>query len=203
MKFRWKKKNQNRGLFPTCQVCFNENNPTEQNPRQEMASVLRTNPSPLPLLPRRTLSLFKNRSYAPGHEPLPRFKGRNIPRNCKLAGNGPRVRVPAPRGRRGERAFARPAAGEVRVLPDLERSFPSSSGRARTLPPSAHRRSGVNNYDLFLYFASDPPCPSTSRSRLTHFSCLGEPRKRRGRGALAAGPRWCRVSRHTPASCGG
>lgn len=63
MKFRWKKNT--RGLFPTCQVYFNENNPKTQSFRRRMASILRTNPSPLPLLPRRALTLFENKGYAP------------------------------------------------------------------------------------------------------------------------------------------
>lgn len=63
MKFRWKKNT--RGLFSTCQVCFNENKTKNQTLLRGMASVNGTNSSPLPLLLRRALRLFKNQGYPP------------------------------------------------------------------------------------------------------------------------------------------
>lgn len=64
MKFRWK--NITRGLFSTCQVCFNENSTKTQSLRRGMPSIHGTTLSPLLLLPRRALMLLKNQGYAPG-----------------------------------------------------------------------------------------------------------------------------------------
>lgn len=112
-----------------------------------------------------------------------------------------------PRGRSG--ASAPPAAAEVRLLPDLERSLPSSSsGRARPPPPAAHRLSGVNNYFFyFFFFRSSPAVPVRltfePRTQFSSESVGSGGDGARSLPGLAAGPRGCRVSRHTPASPGG
>lgn len=137
-----------------------------------MASIHRTNPSPLPLLPRRGVTLFKIQGYAhrAPNRSLASSEGIS-PGSANSRGRAQGVypgSMGTPRGRSG--ASAPPAAAEVRLLPDLERSLPSSSsGRARPPPPAAHRLSGVNNYfkkKKKNYFALAPPCPSGSRFNL-------------------------------------
>lgn len=103
---------------------------------------------------------LKIRATHPEHRAAPSVQVRKYPRELLTLGERPQCAYPGFTGPAGERsrapgsgrAFARPAAAEVRILPDLERSFPSSSGRARAPPPAAHPGNGVNSYYLYIYF---------------------------------------------------
>lgn len=104
------------------------------------------------------------------------------------------------RAPKSDSAFTPLTAAEVQIPPDLERSFPSSSGRALTPPPAAVVQTTLIYFFISLCSHCARPVP------VSHPHAVSMPSEAaRSLPALAASPSCCRVSRHTPGrrGCGG